>query len=139
MTFIPFLPRLEAQEVLEDFYEGESIRGELEAELGSSLFHGGMSSWDASFQAKLSMDEAEAHRAATPEGRLYDAQLEAARFMRDATSGLHVVTHEEVADPYIFTPMNAPFVPEFWPDGPRKGLFNPAGPDRPFEDDLPPF
>lgn len=82
--FIPFLPTADAMAILEAHYESEAMRGELEAEIGSSYFMGGLSSWEASAQARTDLDRLEAERAATPEGQLYDAQVEAARFMESA-------------------------------------------------------
>lgn len=134
MTLIPFLPRLEAQEILERYYESEAQVGEIEAELGSSYFHCGMASWDATAQARAHMNQTRNEFERTPEGQRFMAEVEAAKFMQDASHGLSVVTVEEINDPRIFTPVGAQLIPEFWPDVIVKGDFAPA----PSEDN-PPF
>jgi hypothetical protein len=121
--FIPFLPKLEAQSVLESYYEGEQIRSEMEAELGSSYFMGGMNAWDASFQARYDLDEADRRRAESSEGQLFDAKVEAAEFMRHVVAAdMRVFTQDEVNDPFWprFLPTNPVVIPEYSPHYSRR-------------------
>ena len=129
MDFIPFLPMTEADAVLDQHYQNEQCRGEMEAELGSDLFYSGFSSWEATSEARRQMDEAGAKYDRSPEGQRFAARLEAAQFMTSVTHGFDVVSMEEHTDHRIFTPVGAPIIPEFWPDGPSRSLFGPSSPN----------
>jgi hypothetical protein len=120
---LPFLPLKDADELLADHYEQEAQAGEIEAELGSSYFYGGMSSWDATTMARRDMNDARDAFESSPEGQKQAERLEAAQFMRSLT-GLEVVTVEDLNDPWTFTPMGAPVVYEFYPDGPMRHMFD---------------
>lgn len=133
--FIAFLPRLEAQEALERHHENETCLGEMEADYGSSFFYSGASSWEASAMARSTVNEWRRAYDESPEGERFAAEVEAAQFLREATYGLEVVSVEEINDPRIFVRIGAPVVPEFYPDGPNKGMFYTTAPcneDIPF-------
>lgn len=76
---IPFLPRDEADMVLEEDMYAEEARGEMLAEDGSSAFYSGFSASDATLIASQRMAERERDFAATEEGELYFARLAAAK------------------------------------------------------------
>jgi hypothetical protein len=113
--FIPFLPKLDAQIILEQHYDEEMQRSEIEAELGSSYFMGGMSSWDASAMARLDLNSRDDEYLATGAGMLYAAQVDAAKFMADAiTPDMRVADYRD-RDSFDFLPWGATFVREFIP------------------------
>lgn len=114
--FIPFLPLADVDAILDMHFEAEAQRSEIEAELGSSHFMGGASSWDASTFARLEMDERETEFNASPEGERYKARLEAAQFMRSAITGDMKVADYHDSDGFSFVILGATFVPEFIPD-----------------------
>lgn len=111
--YLPFFPLADTHAVLEEAEQCDQQLSEIEAELGSSYFCGGASSWDATAMAHMDRLEREAEFAATPEGERYFARLEAARFMDSALNGLRLSSEEEVADYRIFTPVGGTVIPEF--------------------------
>lgn len=117
--FIAFLPIAEAHEILEELHEQEAAAAEYEADLGSSFFYGGASSWDASWMARQHTERAQEDFDQSEEAPLYYARLETARFMTEATCALVVVSAEDEGDWRIFTPHDALRVPEFYPSGPK--------------------
>lgn len=134
MSFLPFLPKLGAMEILERHDQDQQQAAEMKAELGSSLFYSGMQSWDATSEAHRLMREQEAEFDASPEGKRYNAQVEAAQFMASATRGLHAFDQSDLNDPRVWVPAAATVVPEFWPGVIVKSDFNP-GPTM--NDDIP--
>jgi hypothetical protein len=129
MIFLPFLPKLDAMEILEAEYEGEMARAELEAELGSGFFVSGASSWDASAMARMAIQEMQEDFEQSEDGPLHMAKVEAAKFMQSATRDLAVASVEESRDPVVFT-FGASVIPEYRLDFKRSA---PAAPS----DDLP--
>jgi hypothetical protein len=114
MAYFPFLPRAEANDILEQESHADEARGEYLAETGSSCFYWGMSADDASFQAQVWLSEREREFQESPEGEVYYAKLEAAKLFA-SVSLLHL----------------RPFdLPEFFP-GMRYGA------DQSFTDDIP--
>lgn len=88
---LPFIPRQEAQVILEEHYLAQEARAEFLAEAGSSYFYGGMSSADAMWAAQRDDLEREFDFYSSPEGERYSERLEAARFMEAITfGGLHL-------------------------------------------------
>lgn len=75
---IPFLPRTEVDQILEEEMYAEEFRGEFIAEQGSSYFFGGMTSADAMLQASIDLFEHREDFARSEEGELYFARLDAA-------------------------------------------------------------
>jgi hypothetical protein len=137
--FIAFLPLADARDLLDEVYENEAQAGEIEAELGSSFFYGGMASWDASALARAHMEQRREDFDQSEDAPLYYARLEAARFMTEAiTPDMRVHSEEELADPRFFLPVNPVIVPEFYSD--PADLAMPADPFSTFapsDDDIP--
>lgn len=128
---IPFLPRSEAYAILEAHYESEAQRGEIEAELGSSLFYSGAPSWEAEAWAREEMKLREVEFNATPEGELHTARIEAAQFVRSAiTADMHISGPEDYDGSLI--PWGATPVPEYSSHYSRRD-FKPA----PSSEDIP--
>ena len=128
--FIPFLPKLDAQEILESHYQCEQSRGEYEAELGMGYVTSGMSPWDATLMARQDVDRMAREFDESPEGERYAAQVEAAEFMSDViTSDMRVYSLREVMDMEDsaykpFMPDNPVYVPEYSPDYSRSDFTN---------------
>jgi hypothetical protein len=130
--FISFFPRAEAHAVLEAHYESQAQRGEIEAELGSSLFHSGAPSWDAAAWAREEMNLRETEYLATPEGELNAAKVDAALFMLSAIAPDVHITDADDCDGLGLIPWGATLVPEYSPHYSRRDFNAPTSEDIPF-------
>lgn len=77
--YFAFIPKSEALALLEEAEREAEYRGEFLAEQGSSYFHGGMSSADASFLASQDLAQRRIDFEQSEEGERYLARLQAAR------------------------------------------------------------
>lgn len=84
--YFPLIPRADALLILEEVEVADEARGEFLAEQGSSYFHGGMSSADASFNAQMDLAQREQDWAMSEEGQRFEARLPAARLYDDVSA-----------------------------------------------------
>lgn len=90
---IPFLPRADAEQVLEDEFHADEARGEFLAEYASSAFFGGADATDAMIMARTELHWREQDFDASEDAPEYYARLEAARLFAEV-GRLELLDHE---------------------------------------------